>query len=238
MARRRRKRGGLIAVAAAVVAAAAWLHPGLDLGYRGDTVAIAAPAVDGGDLGSLLTQVKVVDRIDDVPGYERSCAKDKGCVFGPAWNDPQDRSGCDTRNRLLSNALQDVTFKAGTHDCKVTGGVLDPDPYTGQRITFSSNAIQIDHIYPLARAFDAGASQWSQQQRQIFANDPTELVPVSAAANRAKSDSGIDEWRPNFQPCNYIQRYLTVAVKYQLPITVAERDVATSTCQIAPPAAA
>lgn len=237
MARRRRKRGGLIAVAAAVVAAAAWLHPGLDLGYRGDTVAIAAP-VNGVDLASLLSQVKVVDRISDVAGYERSCAKGKGCVFGPAWNDPQDRSGCETRNRVLRTTLQDVTFKDGTHDCKVTGGVLDPDPYTGQRIMFSSNTIQIDHIYPLARAFDAGASQWDQLQRQIFANDPTELVPVSAAANRAKSDSGIDEWLPVFQPCNYIQRYLTVAVKYQLPITVAERDVANSTCQIAPPAAA
>lgn len=77
MVRRRRKRGGAVAVAAAVVAIAAWLHPGLDLGYRGDTVAIAAPAPSS-DLATLLDQVRVVDRIDDVPGYERSCKKGKG----------------------------------------------------------------------------------------------------------------------------------------------------------------
>src|SRR3954451_23549027 len=101
------------------------------------------------------------------------------------------RMRCESR--LLAVWLKDVTFKPGTHDCKVTGGVLDPDPYTGQQITFSSNGIQIDHRYPLARAYAAGAFQWDRRQRQIFANDLDELVAVSGPANRAKSDSGIDE---------------------------------------------
>ena len=49
--------------------------------------------------------------------------------------------------------------------------------------------------------------------------DVTELMAVSGSANQ-KSDSGLDEWLPTYQPCVYVQRYLTVAVKYQLPITL------------------
>lgn len=157
-------------------------------------------------------------------------------MFGPAWNDPLDHSGCDTRNRVLAASLQDVTFKPGTRNCKVASGFLDPDPYTGQRIALHDT--QIDHIVPLARAFDAGAWKWDPRQRQIFANDLTELVAVSGAANRQKSDSGLDEWLPTYQPCAYVQRYLAVAVKYQLPITVAERNAAAAACPATPPAAA
>ena len=90
--------------------------------------------------------------------------------------------------------------------------------------------------YPLSRSFAAGAWQWDPRQRQIFAND-AELIPVSGPANRAKSDSGLDEYLPSFQPCTYIQRYLAVAVKYQLPITVAERNAAAAACPAAPPTA-
>jgi hypothetical protein len=74
------------------------------------------------------------------------------------------------------------------------------------------------HIVPLRRAWDAGAWKWSLQQRRIFANDLSELVAVSAHANRSKGDAGL-EYLPQFRPCAYISRYLTVSVKYQLPIT-------------------
>ena len=47
---------------------------------------------------------------------------------------------------------------------------------------------------------------------------------------RQKSDKRLDEWLPAFQPCAYVQRYLAVAVKYQLPITVAEHNTAAATC--------
>lgn len=71
------RRSGAVAVIGAAIAIAVWLNPTFDLGYRGDTVAIAAPEATG-DLATLLDQVKVVDRINDVPGYERSCKKSDG----------------------------------------------------------------------------------------------------------------------------------------------------------------
>ena len=99
--------------------------------------------------------------------------------------------------------------------------------------------IEIDHVVSARPGpSNAGAWKWDPQQRQIFANDVTQLIAVSGSANRQKSDAGLDEWLPSYQPCTYIQRYLTVAVKYQLPITVAERNAAAAACPAAPPAAA
>jgi hypothetical protein len=66
------------------------------------------------------------------------------------------RMRCESR--LLAVWLKDVTFKPGTRNCKVTGGVLDPDPYTGQQITFDSKTIQIDHIVTLISTQNAAIS--------------------------------------------------------------------------------
>lgn len=57
-----------------------------------------------------------------------------------------------TRNNVLGQQLTGVQFKAGTRDCKVTGGTL-ADPYTGTSITFDPKkpaAIQIDHVLSAA----------------------------------------------------------------------------------------
>ncbi|WP_236949343.1 HNH endonuclease family protein [Mycolicibacterium goodii] len=186
-------------------------------------------------MSSLLSQVRVVDRIEVIDGYERGCGTDKktrakqACVFGPAWNDPLDHSGCDTRSRLLAQSLRNVSFKPGTRNCKPIAGILSPDPYTGADIDLKD--VEVDHVYALSRAWNAGAWRWSSRQRQIFANDMTELVAVSRAANRTKSDAGLDEWMPAYQPCTYARRYLTVAIKYQLPITVGDQAAAIAACR-------
>lgn len=192
------------------------------------TVPRAAAAPVAEDLATLLGQVVIVDRIDVVAGYDRKCGRSAGCVFGPAWNDPTSHTGCDVRNTLLAMSLRDVKYKDGTRNCKVIAGTLDPDPYTGQAVDLKS--VEVDHIYPERRAWDAGAWKWDPVRRQIFANDLTELAAVSRQANRAKSDSGLDTWLPNYQPCRYVLRYLAVAVKYQLPITDGERTAATNAC--------
>ena len=81
-------------------------------------------------VGDLLNQVTVVPAIDHHPGYQRSCRGGEGCVFGPAWNDPNDHSGCDTRSRVLAAQLSDVTFMDG-HGCKIASGTL-VDPTRGR----------------------------------------------------------------------------------------------------------
>ncbi len=197
----------------------------------------AASAQEAASVAELLASVTVVPVINEVPGYERGCGIDKktrlreGCVFGPAWNDPLDRSGCDTRSRLLAASLSNVKFKSGTRKCKPVAGVLSPDPYTGRTVDIAD--VEADHIVSLHRAWNAGAWQWDSRLRQILANDMDELIAVSRQANREKSDAGLDEWVPSYRPCSYVHRYLRVAIKYQLPISEAEVSAAETACQSA-----
>ncbi|HYB37631.1 MAG TPA: hypothetical protein VEF72_19085 [Mycobacterium sp.] len=83
---------------------------------------------------------------------------------------------------------------------------------------------------PLRRSWNAGAWKWTSLQRQIFANDPAELLAVSARANGPNTTPDSTNGYPTYQPCIYIAKYLTVAVKYQLPITVGERKAALHAC--------
>jgi hypothetical protein len=214
-----------LAAAAAIAAAAMTLSNGE---HQTGSAQPAPSSATAAHVTELLAQVAVVDDIPDVTGYQRGCGKNQACVFGPAWNDPQERSGCDARNRLLQRSLQDIQFKPGTHNCKVIAGRLDPDPYTGQAIDLKH--VAADHILPLKAAWNAGAAHWDLQQRRTFANDMTELVAVSSSANSSKGDSTPSEWLPQTGKCLYANRYLTVAVKYRLPITVKDRAAIITAC--------
>lgn len=182
---------------------------------------------------TLLDRLVIVPELPQIPGYERSCSKGSACVFGPAWADIE-RAGCDTRNRVLREQLSDVTFKPGTRDCKVLTGSLH-DPYSGSDVAFdfrTPRAVEIDHVFALARAWDAGAASWSSERRLQFANDMTNLLAVTRAQNGAKSDSGPGDWMPADRDfaCPYVMVYLRAAAKYQLSITDDDRGAALVAC--------
>lgn len=175
-----------------------------------------------------LAKVKVAPNRPDVAGYERRCGKGEGCSFGPSWSDDHagtgGHDGCDTRKNVLARQLTQVTYKSGAKRCVVLSGRLE-DPYTGRTIEFrkaEARKVQIDHLYPLSRAWDLGASKWTPQRRQDFANDQTDnLLAVDGSTNASKSDHGPGEWMPINKAfrCTYALRYLRVASKYGLPIT-------------------
>ncbi len=196
-------------------------------------VATPADADNPPDVAQLLPQVQVVPRLPYVPGYERSCSPGEACVFGPAWTDVA-HTGCDTRNRVLAMQLTNVLYKPRTHDCKVLTGTLN-DPYSGTAIQFDASdptAVEIDHVYPLADAWDAAASQWTQEQRVEFANDTDNLLAVSGQLNMDKGSDGPGTWLPPNRAfdCTYIAIYLRTAAKYNLAITQADHDTAAHTC--------
>lgn len=65
-------------------------------------IAAGAPAPNPtSSVSELLGSVRTVDHLEKVEGYDRSCKKGHGCVFGPAWTDdstaPGSHNGCDTR---------------------------------------------------------------------------------------------------------------------------------------------
>ncbi|MFJ4517488.1 hypothetical protein [Streptomyces sp. NPDC088816] len=85
-------------------------------------------------------------------------------------------------------------------------------------------------MVPPAESWDSGASEWTAQHREAYANDqgaPTSLVAVTACSNRSKSDQDPAEWLP---PAAEVHcRYVAEWVGGRLPRP--ERDV--RTCRIA-----
>jgi hypothetical protein len=160
-------------------------------------------------------------------GYDRE-------VFGPAWSDdvdvPGGHNGCDTRNDLLARALTGIQLKPGTHGCVVLSGSMI-DPYTGRRLEFRRGAstVDVDHVVALGDAWQKGAQRWTPQKRRDFANDPANLLAVSASANRSKGDADAATWLPPLRSarCGYAVRQIDVKKKYRLWVTKAERAALT-----------
>lgn len=192
----------------------------------------STPRTEGAD------DVQVVDQRVTVPGYDRSCSPGDGCVFGPAWSDDVTveggRDGCDTRNGILRRDLEQVELKEGTHGCVVLSGVLT-DPYTGQVLHFdrgsTSGQMHVDHVFPIASAWDHGAWVWDEQRRRDFANDPRNLVATAAAVNQSKGDKMPGQWAPEANGCQYAATMLEVTLAYDLTLTQDDLDAIVVTLQ-------
>lgn len=213
---------GLVALLLLVVLVARCGHVQL----RSDRPAPGSPGREAIE-ALLATAERVPERVR-VPGYQRGCGAGEACVFGPAWSDDTDaeggHNGCDTRNDVLVRSMDRVEFRPGTHNCVVVAGEL-ADPYSGEVLHFEkrdASAVQIDHVFPLAAAWDLGAHAWTPQLRQRFANDITyNLLAVNGPDNQRKSDSTPGDWLPDNAAyrCFYAAKYLSVAIAYALPIT-------------------
>jgi hypothetical protein len=164
-------------------------------------------------------------------------------AFGDSWTDdniaPGGHNGCDTRNDILDRDLVDKTYvsiKRCPH--AVATGMLY-DPYTNDVIHFTRGnqvgaSVQIDHIVPLALAWDLGARDWTDELRTRFANDPANLIAVQGQANQDKGDEQPADWMPPNHAfwCQYSVQFAAVLRGYALPIddrsAVVLRDAATT----------
>lgn len=150
-------------------------------------------------------------------------------AFGDSWTDdnsaPGGHNGCDTRNDVLNRDLDDKTF-VSIKRCPnaVATGTLH-DPYTNAVVAFTRGektgaAVQIDHIVPLALAWDLGARNWPEDMRVRFANDPANLIAVAGNANQDKGDQEPATWMPPNAAfhCQYAMQFIAVLRGYGLPI--------------------
>ena len=149
-------------------------------------------------------------------GYSRS-------QFGDGW--AMAYGGCSMREAILRRDLESVVLDG----CKVKEGVLN-DPYTGRVVQFSrgietSQEVQIDHVVALSNAWQTGAQQLSQDEREAFANDPMGLLAVEGVANRQKSDGDAATWLPPNKVfrCRYVAKQVAIKAKYHLWVTSAEK---------------
>lgn len=143
------------------------------------------------------------------------------------WGDwASHANGCDTRELVLTDqaAAATVPGKACRPLCPDTGPVCWVSPYDGAQLRDPAQ-VDIDHRVPLAEAARSGAANWTQEQREAFYNDPTNLVAVSASSNASKGDDDPARWRPADQTiwCGYAGAYITTKATYGLSVDPAER---------------
>lgn len=137
------------------------------------------------------------------------------------WTDA-DGDGCDTRDDvLIAEAEEAPSVGSG---CALSGGrwysYYDATSYT------NASDLDIDHMVPLAEAWDSGASDWSASRREAYANDQGfygSLIAVGASANRSKGDKDPAEWMPSGSACRYVTEWVSVKHRWGLTVDAAEK---------------
>jgi hypothetical protein len=139
----------------------------------------------------------------------------------PHWSTVE--GSCDTRETVLKRDAKDARTDA---QCRLTAGHWH-SPYDGGDWT-NPQDIDIDHMVPLGQSWVSGASSWTQERRQEFANDLTrpQLFSVTDNVNQSKSDRAPDEWKPPLVTywCQYATDWITVKRYYTLTITTPEKS--------------
>ena len=99
--------------------------------------------------------------------------------------------------------------------------------YDGATWTAASD-LDIDHLVPLAEAWDSGAGSWTTSRRQSFANDLTrpQLIAVTDNVNQSKGDQDPATWMPSRTAyrCTYVRAWVQVKYYYGLSVDSAEKS--------------
>jgi len=184
----------------------------------------------------MLNSINIVDKYNESARYNRKEWKHWSAQNGnTCWN---------TREQALYNQGKDVVLldknKKETTDinkaCSIKSGTW-VDPYSGETFT-NPGDLDVDHTVPLKAAAKMGAQEWSEEQKEIFANDLNSvLVVTSAKQNRAKGAKTPSEWMPEKEEahCDYAKIYIEIVNKYKLNLTQADKDAlakALTTCKV------
>ena len=173
---------------------------------------------DANSVAAALGQLDVVAFRPRVLGYSRD-------QFGNGWAMRLSSDGeyLDTRDIVLREAA--VSAQSGHNPAEAVDG------YTGA--TELASTMEIDHVFPLAAAWDMGAWSWTPEKRRGFANDANiNLIATAGEINQDKSDSTPGQWLPPSpnDHCHYAYQFLTVAMYYRLAISSADAQVARDVC--------
>ncbi|MGW9453991.1 HNH endonuclease family protein [Streptomyces sp. NPDC055632] len=187
---------------------------------------LALPAPAAGATTAVVPVPEVLpleDAVDKLPvaeedrtGYTRDSFRH--------WNTGLDAAdGCNTRNEvLLAEAVQEPAVAAG---CKLTGGKWLS--YYDNVEAGEAGKLDIDHMVPLAEAWDSGASAWDAKRREAYANDQgaaASLVAVTARTNRSKADQDPATWMPPLPDahCRYIGEWTATKLRWDLAVDQTE----------------
>ena len=122
--------------------------------------------------------------------------------------------GLSTRDRVLSEERRSDGSWLSAYDASVVA---------------ESSELDIDHLVPLAEAWESGGYEWTADTWTRFANDrtdPRSLIAVSATANRSKGARDPAEWWPpsSSYRCQYAADWVAVKARWDLAVDSAEQE--------------
>jgi hypothetical protein len=134
---------------------------------------------------------------------------------------------CNTRETVLRRDGTNVVTDAS---CAATSGRWF-SPYDGATWTAASD-VDIDHMVPLAEAWQSGAWSWTTSRRQTYANDlgGPELWAVTDNVNQSKGDQDPATWEPprTVFRCTYARAWIQVKWFYGLTVDGSEKSALNS----------
>ena len=134
---------------------------------------------------------------------------DRDAIF-PGW---LYRNGRSTRERVLADEQRpDGTWFSAYDNTAVS----------------SAGNLDIDHLVPLAEAWESGGHAWSGDTWTRFANDlgdPRSLIAVSSGSNRSKGSRDPHDWWPpqDGYRCQYAADWIAVKARWNLSADSAEQ---------------
>ncbi|MEU0647830.1 HNH endonuclease, partial [Streptomyces umbrinus] len=142
-------------------------------------VVLPLAAVSPAHAAETVPLTTAVDRLpaatESREGYQRTSFKHWNAGLNPT-------DGCNTRAEVL--IWEAVEAPKEHPGCQLEGGRWW-SYYDATWVTAASG-LDIDHMVPLAEAWDSGASAWTPQRREAHANDQDaemSLVAVTARSN-------------------------------------------------------
>ena len=100
-------------------------------------------------------------------------------------------------------------------------------PYSGKEIT-DIKIIDFDHIIPLNYVAKYGDINWTNEQKNKFAQDENVGVSVLNKENRRKGAKGPSEWLPKVNQGDYCYSWLLIAKEFG--IALRQQDI--DTCKV------
>jgi hypothetical protein len=140
--------------------------------------------------------------------------------FGKGWIDA-DNNCRDTRQEVLARE----SFVPVGKGCKIFQGKWLS--YYDNKTWTKSFEVQIDHLVPLAEAWDSGAYQWDLATRIRYANDLGEqraLVPTTTDLNYAKVADDPQWYVPKVNACKCIAAWIAVKGRWNMTVDKREKE--------------
>jgi hypothetical protein len=172
----------------------------------------AAPAADAKPrtVSSKVLLAHLTTAREHPAGYKRSLFR--------TWVDAN-HDGCNTRAEVLITEAKKRP-RIGRR-CRLSHGRW-VSPYDGMSTTNPSR-LDIDHLVPLAEAWQSGAWRWAKRTRTAYGNDlgyAADLIAVSAHANRSKGQKEPFAYLPPRRKydCAYTAHWVAVKWRWRLSV--------------------